>query len=435
MHPVRSSFKDPESGVYTDAAGEKIFRKLIHDPEVYDHLKIFPQISGPAAEGLHEVKKVAFMNYYFEWTFGQFKDSAIQYLEWVGMLSKQGWWFSDANPSNITYLGNDRFIFIDHGSLIRKNDEKWRAYLQFIKEYAYPLLYLSNHPLSVPQTLIPVMQEKGWQFNYTPPVSTRLSLRYQLIRSALTLSAKRSLKDLNAKATPGNNNLQYNLAFMLDFIKSLKQQKRKTRWDDYYDGTILDDGYLDAKTKAIRECVSSIREKVRTAVDFGASSGHLTEVLACDFPDMTFIAIESDPSASDALYARSKKYPIIPVFSNILQLTPPLGFNGSIDGLSCRLAGISNLSMALGIIHHMMHEENLSFERILEYFHSLSLPGAFLLIEYIGLGDPRYQLIRNPNYPHPESLNDFEHALMRHYRIIKKIQVHHERILYLAEKI
>ncbi len=91
--------------------------------------------------------------------------------------------------------------------------------------------------------------------------------------------------------------------------------------------------------------------------------------------------------------------------------------------------------MALGIIHHMMHEENLSFERILEYFHSLSLPGAFLLIEYIGLGDPRYQLIRNPNYPHPESLDDFEHALMRHYRIIKKIQVHHERILYLAEKI
>ncbi len=435
MHPVRSSYKDPDSGVYMDAAGEKIFRKLIHDADVYNDLKIFPHVSGLAAEGLHEVKKIDFMNYHFEWSFGQFRDSAIQYLEWVSMLSKQGWWFTDANPSNITYLGNDKFIFIDHGSLVRKHDEKWRAYLQFIKDYAYPLLYLSNHPLSVPQTLIPVLQEKGWQFNYTPPVSTRFSLRYQLIRSALTLSAKRSLKDINAKTTPGNKNLQYNLAFMLDFIKSLKQQKRKTRWDDYYDGTIMDDGYLETKTQAIRECVSIIREKVRTAVDFGASSGHLTEVLAGEFPEMTFIGIESDPSASDALYARSKKNSIIPVFSNILQLTPPLGFDGSIDGLSDRLAGISDLSIALGIIHHMMHEENLSFERIVDYFHSLSLPGAFLLIEYIGVDDPRYQLIRNPNYPHPESRDDFEIALMRHHRIIKQIRVHHERILYLAEKI
>jgi hypothetical protein len=433
MIPVRSSYRDPCKGVFTDESGERFYRPLPFEADVYNDLHIFPRVLEKADGDVHEVERIEFMNYFHEWTFSECRDSALFYLDQLESLIRQGWMFSDAQPTNITYEGDGAFRFIDHGSLIRDEGKGWQAHLQFIREYAYPLMMLANLPVRSPQSLAPILQNKSWQSLYRPPLSRRFSLRYQVLRSALVLSQKKSLKDHGATETTRRMSLRYNIAFLRDFIRSLKAETPRSKWGDYYERTILEDGYLKSKTSAVEAFVSKVSDRVGVAADFGASSGRITAHLADRFKDMRLIAIESDPNASEQLYQCSKERGILPIHSNILQLTPALGFDASYTSLDDRLRSASDLNLALGIIHHMMHEDNIPYERIIRYFKERSRPGAFLIIEYVGPGDPRYRLIRNPNYAHPQGPVAFEEALKTHYNILEKEVLREERMVYLAE--
>jgi hypothetical protein len=433
MMPVDASYRDPGYGVLTDDTGKRFFRLLPHEPEVYNSHPFFPGVLSRVEGNLYEVERIRFMNHFHEWTFSQCKDSALFHLDILESLIREGWMLRDAHPTNITYEGKGMFRFIDHGSLERYDGAGWQAHLQFIREYAYPLQFLSTSPIRSPQSLVPVLMDKSWQIQYRPPLSKRLSLGYRVLRSSLLLSQRKSLKDTGSSERKQKVNPRYSIAFLRDFIKSLKIHLPRTKWGDYYERTILEDGYLERKTSAVETCVSKVADRVSFSADFGASSGRITTRLSDRFRNIRFIAIESDPNASEELYLASRSSDVIPINSNILQLTPALGFDGSYASLDERLRNTSDLNLALGIIHHMMHEENLPFERIIRYFKERSKPGSYLVIEYVGPGDPRYRLIRNPNYPHAEDIASFEDALRIHYKILHKESVHDERTLYLAE--
>lgn len=435
MIKIRSSYKDPGSNVFTDEDGKRIFRTLSLNPDIYNDLQFFPKVLNQHHNNIYEVEKIDFINFYYEWTFDQFKDSALYYLDILKYLHKKKWALSDATPLNITYKGNGKFIFLDHGSLVQGNDGAWTAYLQFIREYMYPLVYLSHHHVDIPQLLIPFINNKYWQLQYKPEWNKRISFKYQLLRSALLMSTKKSLKDVSDSEQPKiSKGLLYNIEFFKDYIQSISRKNDPSRWGNYYSETILDGDYVSKKTDALIQFLSGISAEINQIVDFGASNGKLTGSLAEKFNHLTFIAIESDPVASSELYQSSKKYPIIPIYSNLLQLTPALGLNGSLDSLGSRITNISDLNLALGIIHHMMHEENLSFDHIIQYFHSLSKESSYLIIEFIGNQDPRYQLIRNINYPYPEDMESFEESLKTLYQIGEKRKIHNDRYLYLAKK-
>ena len=433
MESVRSSYRDPGKGVFTDGHGQRIFRPLPHGPDVYNSLSIFPKVLERIEGDIHEVERIPFVNHFHEWTFSQCRDSALFYLDRLESLLREGWTFSDAQPTNITYQGKGRFTFIDHGSLVRDDGGGWQAHLQFIRRYAYPLLLLANLPVRAPQTLMPYLNDDSWQSIYKPPLSKRLSMGYQVLRAALLLSSKGSLREAKTPERGRRLDLRYNIAFLRDFIRSLKADTPRSKWDDYYERTILEDGYLERKLELVTRFASKVSGRFETAADFGASSGKVTKELASRFGDIPFIAIESDPTASEALYRASKDQPIVPIHGNILQLTPATGFDGSHPSLDDRLRAVSGLNLALGIVHHLMHSDNLPFERIIRYFKERSRPGAFLIIEYIGPEDPRYRLIRNPNYPHAEDPASFEEALGIHYHIMQKEAVREQRLVYLAE--
>ncbi|MFZ9661193.1 MAG: hypothetical protein ACO29O_04880 [Chitinophagaceae bacterium] len=435
MKIIRSSYKDPSSNVFADEDGKRIFRTLSLSPENYNELNLFPKVLNHIENNIYEIEKIDFINFYYEWTFGQFKDSALFYLDILKELHQKKWALSDATPLNVTYKGNGSFIFYDHGSLKKSESGAWTAYLQFIREYMYPLIYLSNHSLDIPQLLLPFINNKHWQLQYKPEWNKRLSFKYQLLRSALLISTKKSLKDIpQSNEAKSNKGFLYNIEFFNDYIQSLHRKNELSRWGNYYSETVLEGEYVSQKTDTIIQYISQIKHVINTIVDFGASNGKLTSALAKSFNNISFIAIESDPIASAELYQCSKTNPIVPIYSNLLQLTPELGFNGSIDSLKSRISKISDLNLALGIIHHMMHEENLSFDHIIQYFHSLSKENAYLIIEYIGTEDPRYQLIRNVNYPYPEDIESFEESLKTLYNIGEKRKIHNDRYLFLAKK-
>jgi hypothetical protein len=403
---------------------------------LYNDLGVFPKVLNTSLNGHFEVEKIPFVNYYYEWTFDQFKDSAIYFLELLKLLDTKGYTFSDATPLNITYNGKGEFIFIDHGSLIKKEGERWKAFYQFIKEYAYPLLYLSDNPVLPPLGLLPLMGSKDWMFNYKPRFLNRFSFKYALLRSALTLSSKRSLTDFKEIKKAGiSSQFQYNIEFFLDYIRGLHQKLPKiTRWENYYSETVLGDEYLANKQRALVNFFEKIATEITIGIDLGSSNGLMAETILSKYPNKKFICVESDAKAAKDLYSKSHKVNIIPIHNSVYFLSPHVGFSGSIPSLTSRLAESSDVVMALGLVHHLMHEENLSLDIIFDFLSRLVRKGGYLIIEYISDEDPRHRLIKNVNYPYSISHEDFERAVTKHALIISQIQLSDFRKLYLIQK-
>jgi hypothetical protein len=436
VQKVQSSYKDPTSSVFRDGSSQRYFRALPFEPTLYNSLGFFPRVLDTQKEGLYEVEKIPFVSYFYEWTFDQFKDSALYFLELLKSLNSKGYIFSDATPLNITYNGNGQFLFIDHGSLIKKESEQWTAFYQFLKEYAYPLLYLSDNPSLPPLGLLPIMGSKDWMFHYKPGFANRFSIKYALLKSALTLSSKKSLTDFDVKKKTGlSNQYQYNIEFFLDYIKGLSQKgTQKTRWGNYYSETVLGEEYVINKQRALFEFFDKISPEVQIGIDLGSSDGLMAESILKRYPGKKFVCIEADFTASKDLYNKSKKVDITPIYNSLYFLSPAAGFSGSIPSLNSRLSESADVVLALGLIHHLMHEENLPFRKIVVFFISLIRSKGYLILEYISIEDPRHKLIKNPQYPYSTSYDELENAFKSEGTIIQQIQVSEFRKLILFQK-
>jgi hypothetical protein len=90
--------------------------------------------------------------------------------------------------------------------------------------------------------------------------------------------------------------------------------------------------------------------------------------------------------------------------------------------------------MALGLVHHLMHEENLSLHKIFAFLSSLIKKNGYMIIEYISEEDPRHRLIKNVNYPHSLGYEDLERVVIENAAIVSQIQVSEFRTLYLIKK-
>jgi len=279
---------------------------------------------------------------------------------------------------------------------------------------------------------LPLIASKDWMFTYKPKLSHRVSLKYALLKSALTLSSKKSLTDFSDKKKKGlSNQYRYNIEFFLDYIKGLNHKlPTTTRWGNYYTETVLGDDYVQNKKKALLDFFQIIAPEVKIGMDLGASDGMMSEHIVDHFPGIAFISVESDPLASKDLYQRSKKSNILPVYNSIYGLTPALGFSESIESLSKRVSKSVDVVMGLGLIHHLMHEENLSYGKILEFFTSLVKPKGYLAIEFLGILDPRHRLIQNPYYPHAVDVETWERTFLEFGEIIYKESIEKERVLY-----
>jgi hypothetical protein len=243
------------------------------------------------------------------------------------------------------------------------------------------------------------------------------------------------LSDFSEKRKVGlSHQFQYNIEFFLNYIHGLHQKLPKaTRWGNYYSETVLGNEYLANKQKALLEIFEKISSEVTIGIDLGASNGLMAETILSNYPDKKFVCIEADAKASKNLYSLSKKSNIVPIYNSVYSLSPEVGFSGSIQSLSSRLSESADVVMALGLVHHLMHEENLPFKKILEFLFSLIKPSGYIIVEFVGSEDPRCKLISNPNYPFSENIVGWENYIAEFGTIIEKVNVTSDRVLYLIK--
>jgi hypothetical protein len=418
-----------------------IIRKIMPDTtRIIQGKPSFTQIEE-SYEGSSEyfrVKKIPFISYYYEYPFPVLKDMALFYLDVLEDLLKSGYSLSDGTPFNCTYTGNKKFEFFDLGSIVQFDKNKgWEGYKQFLTDFYYPLVYLSDLKSIYPGALLPFINDSKWMFNIEFSFKQRWRLPNILFSDFIRRSLKKDLDPKSAnKIEISNKGIEKIIALLRSAISNLNYKKPKTKWDDYYTNTILKN-YLEEKERLFKQLYEKASAQVSAnnlAVDWGANTGHFSHIMANVNSAVTVIAVESDHNAISELYQQNKADKIIPIHSSIFNPIPAAGFEYNRESLLERLSKRAFIQSALGLIHHMQHELNLSYDDIVNFFYNSSLPDSFLIIEYVDPADDRYRLIRNPNYPFPEGENAFAESLNKKYTIIERHKPIATRELFLVQK-
>jgi hypothetical protein len=119
---------------------------------------------------------------------------------------------------------------------------------------------------------------------------------------------------------------------------------------------------------------------------------------------------------------------------DIANSTPATGFDHR-ERTSFSDRAVSDLVVALALVHHLVLGKNIPLPMIAGYLASLTR--RWLLIEFVPLSDERsMQLIRNKSaYPAPYDQNAFETHFAAHYTIERRsVITGTERVIYLMRK-
>ena len=437
-----SSHKDPSSHVYQTEDGtivRKIEPDVVHLLEKHKH---FTQIESvySETEQLYQVEKLPLLSYYYEYPFPLLKDTALFYLDSLEALLKDGYSLSDGTPLNCTYTGAGKYEFFDIGSIVPFDKSKgWEGYRQFLVECYFPLVYLADLKTIYPGALLPFINDSRWFLNVHFSLRQKYRLPNLLFRDFITRSLHKNLDAGKRKksTTISAQSVGKIITLLRSAITNTKYKVPKTKWDDYYNNTILKDGYLAGKKTIFEELLNQAADSASlkcTAIDWGANTGLFSAIMAEHNNVKLVIAIESDHNAVAELYRRHKNHKIVPLHVSLFSPTPAVGFENNRESLLSRLSECVDIQVALGLIHHMQHDQNLNYSDIMRFFHVNSKDQSFLLVEYIDPVDDRYKLIRNPNYPFAEGRDAFLSALKEYYVILESDQPISTREIFLAKK-
>lgn len=407
-----ASYKDPSAKVfYYEDDQDYIFREL-HPSYLqhYRHLKSsglayelikknllisFEEINDNNSETIVlKAKKIQFVSYPYEWTFNQWKDAALITLKIQYQALKFGMVLKDATPFNIVFDGA-KPIFIDISSFeIFIAGKPWQSYKQFSENFYMPMLlikyigsvgneiYLNNiNGIDLEKGLSLLPAKAHLNFN---------TLFYLTLPDKIRRRSKgfqKPNKKISDRFTQ-KKSMQFAEQLFYD-INKIKQAKKITKWNSYYDANKIDATYLEEKERIVKEWFSKVYSE-KTLIDFGCNTGYFSKLLSPYLK--TIIAFDEDINCVDELYldCREKKVNNISSFTaNISQPTPAIGFNNS-ERVSLLDRLKADAGLALALIHHIVFTNNINFKMIAGVFAKACNE---LVIEFIPKEDEKVRLL------------------------------------------
>lgn len=417
-----------DSGLYRSLSAKGYL--IEHEEEVSE----LPEEGGAVIRP----RKIPFISYPYEWSFGQLRDAAILTLEVQLEALRKGMTLKDASAYNIQFdLG--RPVFIDTLSFEKYQEGKpWQAYRQFCQHFLSPLAvmayrdirlgklmasYIDGIPLDLASSLLPA---RTW-LKFGLFVHLHLHARQQ---------NKMADKPLDAKKLQGSFSRQAMVALLdslLGTVKGLEWKPGKTEWDDYYQ---CNNNYSSSSFTHKEELIKTYLGKTGGVVwDMGANDGHFSRV-AEGYAERV-VSWDVDQVCVERNYLIEKKREeskILPLFLDITNPSPGIGWKNQERGSFSDRASCDTL-MALGLIHHLVIGNNLPLRSVLETW---SRQCRFLVLEFVPKTDSQVvKLLKSrediwPSY-HQEG---FEQALKGVFDILEVTRVKDsERFLYLCRSV
>ena len=392
---IFSSFRDPASRILKKedsfyrqitSAGITDFRQLTNSGlarTLVDRgmLTPFEVAEDNGDSTLLRLQTIKFVNYPYEWCFGQLRDAAVLTLEIMMTSLQHGMILKDASGFNVMFE-NSRPVFIDHGSFtVYRPDTPWQAYRQFVMHFLSPLLLMKHRDIAYNTELKNHLD--GFPLQYASkllPRRTWLEL-CPLLHIHLHSSFEQKYSDSRAPGRQvklAKNKLLDLLSYLKDYLRAMHPPQTKTEWGNYYcDHNYSIEAFADKK-RIVREFIYAV--KPASVIDIGANNGEFSQIAASVSGQV--IAADIDPAAVEQLY-RQKHERILPLLQDLNNPSPPLGVL-NLERLSFLERAQSDLVMGLALIHHLRISGNWPIAYIARFFAGCA-PAA--VIEFVPKDD------------------------------------------------
>lgn len=451
MQAIPSSFRDPSGFVfrhegryyravhpsymphYRQLMDSGLYATLTGQQVLIPHTETAPGLPVPPGYLVLYPQQVPLVSYAWEWSFSMLKDAALTTLDIALSAIAHNMVLKDANTFNIQFV-EGKPMLIDTLSFERYNeDEPWIAYRQFCEHFLAPLLLMRYTDAGLQSLLL------AWP-NGIPlrqcarllPARARLNLHVNLhifLQSNLSASPGSARPGRQRFSRSGMLNL---LNGLRSFLQGLHPARKKTTWDDYYDETILQAGYLENKKTLVKAMLQGY--SVDTLLDLGANDGAFSTLL----PDQAkrIIALDQDVNCIDTLYTNCRKASmtkITPLVCDLMNPSPSMGWNNEErPALFQRVR--ADLVLALALMHHLAIAQNVPLEKILSLLQQL---GTFVLLEFVDKSDPKVQqLLQNRTDIFPSySLDMLRQHIAEYFTIIREEKIPGvDRTLFLLKR-
>ena len=430
---INSCYKDTyqalkSSGLYTD---------LIEKGLLVAHEEVSIDPAGDHGYITIKPYELPLISYPYEWSFSQLKESALLTLKIQQLVMEKGFTLKDASSYN-AQLHKGKPIFIDTLSFEKLNpSQPWVAYKQFCQHFLAPLALMAKKDISLNQLLrtnidgIPLplaskLLPYSTRFNFSLAIHLHLHARMQ---------SRYADKDLDIIKHKGNFSLK-SLNAIIDSLQTavtkLNWQPQDTEWRDYYDSNNnYTNEALLSKERIVRGFLENL--SIRSTWDLGANTGKFSR-LAAQYSEYV-CAWDIDHACVEINYrtiCRSGVENVYPLLLDLTNPSPAIGWNNR-ERVALKERGPVDLTLALGIIHHLSIANNLPFEMIARFLSDIT---HTLIIEFIQKTDSQVKkLLRNRTDIFSDYNQDyFEKIFSKYFITLGKKQIPGtERIVYLMQ--
>jgi hypothetical protein len=389
-----------------------------------------------------EHERIAPVTYPFEWSPEMLRRAALCVLEVNSIANKYGYELKDAHPYNIVFKGS-KAIFVDLGSITKRHsDYGWLAYLQFLAYFYYPLRVRARGRIETFKRLFLLKISIG-------EIASLSGGFLQILgRTGCTIFFKAISSYKNGMAigedkidTRFKNKVVRGLAKIL--LKSpvlpfrsvsMEQLKRRIRsikispmtpWARYHetsgycpvDGAIA----LSPRLEQVRLIVANL--KPQSILEIGGNQGALSRELARLDTSEVVICTDYDMDAIDSLFLRlGPNEKICAACFDFIGEEWQLLANERPDRLRTEMV------VALAITHHLVLAQQYDIDAVFDSL--LSFSRKYLIVEFMPLG--LWDGVTGPAVPEWYSESWFEQSLMSRCKILEKVTLEANRVLYVA---
>lgn len=382
-------------------------------------------------------KKLEFISYPVEWPFFLYKKSSIFHLDLHIEALKHNYNIIDSSPYNIQFTKGLKPVFIDFGSIVSyEENQPWFGYKQFCEQFLGPLLIEGYSKINFQEILNYNLE--GIDISTTSrilPIKSYFNLKILLnihLHSLFINKIDSKSKNKSKKKLLKKNNFIHLLESIKSLITNLNPNIN-SYWKNYETKDSYDVISEDEKKITL---INFIRQnKIQKLIDLGCNEGIFSEIAlnnGCEY----VLGIDSDYASlqKSCVRAETKSLNFLPLFIDLTEPTPNLGFNNLERDSFLSRSKIFDGLIAFALIHHLFLSKNIPLEKIVDLFLSLSPKG---IIEFVPSDDPQFkELIKNKSIKnHDYSEISFEFFLKKKTQNIKKIKLKNSlRTLYIYEK-
>jgi hypothetical protein len=455
LHAEPGSFRDPDSRVFYDGAGN-VVRSLSPDgldgwealassqlyeryvdsgrlvrSEVIDSGQFGP--NGSSTLLRHE--RIPFISYPYEWPFSMLRAAALLQLDLIGAALDEGLILKDATPYNIQWRGVDP-VFIDVGSFERfRPGETWVGYRQFCMLFLYPLLLQAYRGIPFNPLL------RGTLDGIEPAVCRRLlSPRDYLRRGVLShvvvherlerrngdrsAQVRSDLKD----AGFDKDLIRANVRRLRRLVSRLERPKAHSAWSDYGSSNSYSDDEAQRKGEVVRAAAERVRPPL--AWDIGCNDARYSRIVA-EHAAYT-LAIDADHVTVDRVFralSEEGASSIQPLVLDIADPSPGLGWR-NVERKTLAERGKPELVLCLAVIHHLVITRNIPLRSFLEWLWSLD---SVVLIEFPDENDEMVRRLldaKRPGLHEDYRRPNFEQLLPELFEIEEAVALSPTRTVY-----